>query len=73
MALTSQIQRTSLMSMGRPWVPRIGRPDGLWSAADRRTLIFRYSGSSTVVVVIGNARATSTARAHPRAVLVTDE
>lgn len=44
MAVDTRNKRASLMSMGRPWVPRLPLPDGTLAALDRDQLIYRYAG-----------------------------
>lgn len=74
MSVDTAGKRFSLMSMGRPWVRTLPLPDGAISTVDRFELVLRYAGMLTsMAVVVGNARATGAARAHPRAALVTDE
>ena len=45
MAVDTRNKRASMMSLGRPWVPRLPLPDGgFTTAGDRAQLEFRYRG-----------------------------
>lgn len=45
MAVDTANKRASLMSLGRPFVPRLPRPDGgFTTAGDRAQLEYRYTG-----------------------------
>lgn len=45
MAVDTRDKRASLMSLGRPWVPRLPLPDGgFTTAGDRAQLEYRYRG-----------------------------
>lgn len=81
--IDSEVKRRSVGSHGTTQVYPV--PDGSLDQGDRQQVAWLYRGilANVIITVIGNARATSsarahpgavsTARAHPRGTLVTDE